>query len=32
MGDTQTTFIMIKPDGVERDLADEIIGRFGGIG
>ena len=32
MVDSQTTFIMIKPDGVERDLADEIIGRFEGIG
>ena len=32
MVDSQTTFIMIKPDGVERGLADEIIGRFEGIG
>ncbi|MEC9394081.1 MAG: nucleoside-diphosphate kinase, partial [Candidatus Thermoplasmatota archaeon] len=32
MSDAQTTFIMIKPDGVERGLADEIIGRFEGIG
>ena len=32
MADSQTTFIMIKPDGVERGLADEIIGRFEGIG
>ena len=32
MGDTQTTFIMIKPDGVRRGLVDEIIGRFEGIG
>ena len=32
MSNEQTTFIMIKPDGVERDLTDEIIGRFNGIG
>ena len=32
MGDSQTTFIMIKNDGVERGLAAEIIGRFEGIG
>jgi len=32
MGDAQTTFIMIKPDGVQRGLVDEIIGRFEGIG
>ena len=32
MGGIQTTFIMVKPDGVERGLADEIIGRFEGIG
>ena len=32
MVNIQTTFIMIKPDGVERGLADEIIGRFEGIG
>ena len=32
MGDSQTTFIMVKPDGVQRGLVDEIIGRFEGIG
>ena len=32
MENIQTTFIMIKPDGVERNLADEIIGRFERIG
>jgi|TARA_B110000263_G_C15059573_1_gene396773 nucleoside-diphosphate kinase len=32
MVNIQTTFIMIKPDGVERGLADEIIGRFEKIG
>ena len=32
MSNEQTTFIMIKPDGVERGLTDEIIGRFNGIG
>ena len=32
MVNIQTTFIMIKPDGVERNLVDEIIGRFEGIG
>ena len=32
MGASQTTFIMIKPDGVQRGLVDEIIGRFEGIG
>ena len=32
MVNIQTTFIMIKPDGVERGLVDEIIGRFEGIG
>ena len=32
MVNIQTTFIMIKPDGVERGLADEIIGRFERIG
>jgi len=32
MGGVQTTFIMVKPDGVERGLAGEIIGRFEGIG
>jgi len=32
MVNNQTTFIMIKPDGVERNLVDEIIGRFEGIG
>jgi nucleoside-diphosphate kinase len=28
----QTTYIMIKPDGVERGLTDEIISRFETIG
>jgi nucleoside-diphosphate kinase len=32
MVNIQTTFIMIKPDGVERGLVDEIIGRFESIG
>ena len=32
MENNQTTFIMIKPDGVERGLVDEIIGRFERIG
>jgi len=32
MVNIQTTFIMIKPDGVERGLADEIIRRFEAIG
>ena len=32
MSNAQTTFIMIKPDGVERGLTDEIIGRFNRIG
>ncbi len=32
MENSQTTFIMIKPDGVERNLVDEIIRRFEGIG
>ena len=32
MVNIQTTFIMIKPDGVERNLAEEIIGRFERIG
>ena len=32
MVNIQTTFIMIKPDGVERGLADEIIRRFETIG
>ena len=32
MENIQTTFIMIKPDGVKRGLADEIIGRFERIG
>ena len=32
MVNIQTTFIMIKPDGVERGLADEIIERFERIG
>ena len=31
MSNAQTTFIMIKPDGVERGLTDEIIGRFNRI-
>ena len=28
MVDMQTTFIMIKPDGVQRGLVADIIGRF----
>ena len=28
----QTTYIMIKPDGVERGLTEEIVSRFQGIG
>ena len=28
MGDMQTTFVMIKPDGVQRGLVANIIGRF----
>jgi nucleoside-diphosphate kinase len=28
MGDMQTTFVMIKPDGVQRGLVASIIGRF----
>ena len=32
MENNQTTFIMIKPDGVERGLVDEIVGRFEKIG
>jgi len=28
----QTTYIMIKPDGVDRGLTEEIISRFKGIG
>ena len=32
MGGSQTTFIMIKPDGVQRGLVDEIIGRVEVIG
>ena len=32
MVNIQTTFIMLKPDGVERNLAEEIIGRFERIG
>ena len=32
MVNIQTTFIMIKPDGVERNLSEEIIGRFERIG
>ena len=32
MENTQTTFIMIKPDGVARGLAEEIIERFERIG
>ena len=27
MGDMQTTFVMIKPDGVQRGLVADIIGR-----
>jgi nucleoside-diphosphate kinase len=26
--DTETTFVMVKPDGVSRGLVGEIIGRF----
>ena len=32
MSETQTTFIMVKPDGVKRELVDEIIRRFESIG
>ena len=28
MGDMQTTYIMIKPDGVQRGLVGEILARF----
>ncbi len=28
MSDWQTTFVMVKPDGVQRGLVGEIIGRF----
>ena len=28
MGDMQTTFVMIKPDGVQRGLVADIIARF----
>tara|TARA_B100000212_G_scaffold342114_1_gene327697 strand:- start:133 stop:588 length:456 start_codon:yes stop_codon:yes gene_type:complete len=28
MGDMETTFVMIKPDGVQRGLVSDIIGRF----
>ena len=28
MTDMQTTYIMIKPDGVQRGLVGEIINRF----
>ena len=28
MGEMQTTFVMIKPDGVQRGLVADIIGRF----
>ena len=28
----QTTYIMVKPDGVQRGLTEEIISRFEGIG
>ena len=28
----QTTYIMIKPDGVERGLTEEIVSRFQRIG
>ena len=28
MANMQTTFIMIKPDGVQRGLVADIIGRF----
>ena len=32
MAESQTTFIMVKPDGVKRELVDEIIRRFESIG
>ena len=32
MAESQTTFIMVKPDGVKRQLVDEIIRRFESIG
>ena len=32
MSESQTTFIMVKPDGVKRELVDEIIRRFESIG
>jgi len=32
MSESQTTFIMVKPDGVKRQLVDEIIRRFESIG
>ena len=28
MGEMQTTFVMIKPDGVQRGLVADIMGRF----
>ncbi len=28
MSDTETTFVMVKPDGVQRGLVGEIINRF----
>ena len=28
MSDWQTTFVMVKPDGVQRGLVGEIINRF----
>ena len=28
MSDWQTTFVMVKPDGVQRGLVGEIISRF----
>jgi len=28
MSDTQRTFVMVKPDGVQRGLTGEIVGRF----
>ena len=28
MGDMQTSFVMVKPDGVQRGLVGEIISRF----
>ena len=28
MGEMQTTFVMIKPDGVQRGLVADIIGRL----